>query len=295
MRKVKGLISIGIPFYNAENFLDFAICSVLNQTYTNWELFLLDDGSTDNSLSVIKKYEKDSRISVLSDGENKGLPTRLNQLSNLSNGKYYARMDADDVMFPTRLEKQYFFLENNCEIDIVGTGAIVIDANNTITGLRNVLTGQVKIKSVYEVLKKGLFIHPSVMGKSSWFKKNPYDIKLKRAQDLDLWARSIEGSKFHVLNEPLLFYREDALVSLNKALKANLYTIKIATKHQGKLSKVQFFEIYFKSYSKSFIYLVCNVLGLMKLLVNRRSIKLSTDESIRLASILSKSLIFRYI
>ncbi len=82
-------LCIGISFYNAGEFLDYAICSVLNQTYKNWKLLLLNDGSTDNSLDIAMKYQGDPRIEVLSDGENRGLIYRLNQLISLCESKYF--------------------------------------------------------------------------------------------------------------------------------------------------------------------------------------------------------------
>ena len=79
---INQLVSIGIPFYNAEKYLDYAIRSVINQSYSNWELILIDDGSTDRSLEIAKSFS-DKRIKVLSDGENKGLILRLNQLTEI--------------------------------------------------------------------------------------------------------------------------------------------------------------------------------------------------------------------
>jgi len=108
------MISIGISIYNAEKYLVDAINSVLEQTYENWELVLVDDGSTDNSLKIAQEFAiKDNRIRVISDGLNKKLPARLNQIINEAKYDYIARMDADDVMHPQRLEKQLQFLEKN--------------------------------------------------------------------------------------------------------------------------------------------------------------------------------------
>ena len=104
------LVYVGIPFYNAEKYLDYAIRSVLNQTYTNWKMTLIDDGSTDSSLALARKYTSDTRVKVISDGRNKGLVYRLNELVKLSDCKYFVRMDADDIMHPQRLEKQLRYL-----------------------------------------------------------------------------------------------------------------------------------------------------------------------------------------
>ena len=107
------LISIGIPFYNAEKYLKFAIQSVIAQSYQNWELILVDDGSSDNSLEIAQDFAlKDARIRVICDGKNRKLPYRLNQLILESKGDFIARMDADDIMHPDRLLIQLTYLKN---------------------------------------------------------------------------------------------------------------------------------------------------------------------------------------
>ena len=100
------MISIGIPIYNASNYLEDAIKSVLAQSFTDFELILIDDGSTDNSLEIAKSFT-DSRIKVISDGENRKLPYRLNQIIQLAKHGYIARMDADDLMDCDRLKIQF--------------------------------------------------------------------------------------------------------------------------------------------------------------------------------------------
>ena len=97
------LVSIGMPVFNCEKTLIPAVNSILNQTYSNWELFLLDDGSKDKTLEIANSF-KDSRIKVIVDGLNKKLPSRLNQAIEMSQGKYFARMDGDDISYPERLQ-----------------------------------------------------------------------------------------------------------------------------------------------------------------------------------------------
>src|SRR5690554_372042 len=141
------MITIGIPFYNDEHFLDFAIQSVFNQTYTDWKLILISDGGTDGSLSIARSYEKDPRVTIISDGENRKLPYRLNQIAQLSTTKYLARMDADDIMHPERIEKQLEILQKNPDIDVLGTNAYSIDDENNIQGVRmDMNNGNYKLK-----------------------------------------------------------------------------------------------------------------------------------------------------
>ena len=106
------LVSIGISVYNCQATIGSAFRSILNQTYENWELILIDDGSQDDTLTIIKQFN-DDRIRIYSDGRNRGLPGRLNEAVALSQGKYFARMDGDDICYPTRLASQVDFLEKN--------------------------------------------------------------------------------------------------------------------------------------------------------------------------------------
>lgn len=196
------LVTVAIPFYNAQRHLAEAIESVINQTYQDWNLILLDDGSTDDSLAIAKKYAStDDRISLLSDGENKNLGYRLNQISLEVKTKYLARMDADDIMHPNRLSRQIEILENNNEIDVLGTNAYIINLDSQVIGIR-FLPIKDKIKSV-----EG-FIHPTIMAKTNWFLNNPYDERAVRLEDFELWMRTKSENNFKMLLEPFLYYRE---------------------------------------------------------------------------------------
>lgn len=283
MRSKTALVSIGIPFYNSEQYLDFAIRSVFNQTYANWELFLLDDGSTDESLIIAKRYKNDSRVSVISDGENKGLPFRLNQLSDFANGKYYARMDADDIMFPERIEIQLKCLESNSEIDVLGSSAISIDHLNNIVGRRS--SSNKKICKRKEIINNGCFLHPSVMGKSRWFEKNKYNVKYLRAQDLELWVRTVENSSFHVCEQPLLFYREVGVPTFKKysqsmAMVFNIYNQYISNKN---------ISFYIRLGLKLIVYYVFSVFQKTDFLIRMRSKELKNPTFY--LSILQKSIL----
>ena len=114
------LVTILMPVYNAELYLKRAIESILNQTYKNIEFLIINDGSTDNSLAIIKSYS-DKRIVLIENDKNSGLIYSLNIGLKKASGKYIARMDADDISYPTRIQKQCAFMENHNEIGILGT------------------------------------------------------------------------------------------------------------------------------------------------------------------------------
>lgn len=228
------MISVGIPFYNSEKYLSIAIQSVISQTHFDLELILIDDGSSDNSLSIAKEFQKkDERIRLISDGKNKKLPYRLNQLIAESKGDFIARMDADDIMHPKRLEMQLDFLKNNINFDLVSSGLISIDNNNQVKGFRCV------DELYYDFITPKLsypVVHPSIMARKSWFERNQYSEKYPRAEDFELWTRSIRNNDFKmaVLPDLLLYYREEGNLSLDKIINSYKDTLKIYLQYHSK-------------------------------------------------------------
>ena len=162
-------VTIGIPFYNAEQTLAEAIRSVFAQTYTDLELLLLDDGSSDGSLAIAHAI-RDPRVTVLSDGRNLGLARRLNQIAQLANGEYNARFDADDLMHSTRIARQVAFLDANPEYDIVDTGMFTIDKDNTVHGKRFCLP---LTTDPVAWLERGVMNHSAVIGRTAWVSPQP--------------------------------------------------------------------------------------------------------------------------
>ena len=198
------VLTIGLPFYNNRSTLELALKSIFAQTYQDWELILLDDGSTDGS-SALAASIKDPRVRLFSDGTNKGLIYRLNQIAQLAEGKYLARMDADDLMDPERLEKQVSYLLAHPDVDLVDTGTWSIDEQGKPRGKR----GLEPINTNPEhILRHAMLLHASVVGKRSWFLSNPYDKDFIRAEDYELWCRTHAHSKFARIAEPLYIVRE---------------------------------------------------------------------------------------
>lgn len=265
------MITIGLPFYNDEKYLELAIRSVLKQSFTDWTLILLDDGSTDGSLKIAQQYaSKDKRIQLISDGENKHLAYRLNQLAQLSQTKYLARMDADDIMHPKRIETQLEILEAHPEIDVLGTNAYSIDEQNNVQGIRMLYD----FKEAKLIDVKG-FIHPTIMAKTAWFSANPYDTKMVKAQDYELWQRTCDSSKFRVYTVPLLFYREFGKDFYKKYYKGRRSMFYVARK----LNNIKSYLIFIRYYFKGMIFLVFNILGIEGLLIKKRN--LAINESVK--------------
>lgn len=210
------LITVGIPFYNNQTTLAGAIRSVFAQTYQNWELLLVDDGSSDASVEIAKSIQ-DIRVRVITDGQNRGLGWRLNQIAQSAKGEYLARMDGDDLMHPQRLEFQLKYLTQNPGVDIVATGVYSLNQDNQIQGIRG-LEDLTEMSTKKVLLNKGLIIHPTVMATREWFRRYPYDISYPRTQDRELWCRVANTSCFAKIAKPFYFYRE-SLINPQKYLK----------------------------------------------------------------------------
>lgn len=200
------LVSVILPVYNGGPDLSLAIQSIEKQTYKNWELILMDDGSTDGSLDLMKEFI-DPRIKLFSDGVNKGLSQRLNEAVSKTKGQYIARMDADDIAFSERLEVQVNFLQKNKDIDLVGCRAVAFRGNGDVIGLLPFTTDH---KSMTAQIWRNIPLpHPTWMGKASWFKENPYAYpEVRRSEDQELLLRTHSFSQFACLPDVLFGYRQ---------------------------------------------------------------------------------------
>jgi len=212
-------ISVVMSVFNGGDYLRKSIESILNQSYLNFEFIIIDDGSTDTSLEIIKSY-KDNRI-VLINRKNKGFITSLNEGIEKSKGKYIARMDADDISFPSRLEKQFDFIEKN-NLDICGGHYLLINKNGKINGL-NVVPTSHKMCTL-SLFFKVPFAHPSVMIRKQFLDENSLEYgqsSYKIAEDLDLWLRMHRcGARFGNVDSTVLKYRihSDSLTKVNNTL-----------------------------------------------------------------------------
>lgn len=256
-------VTIAIPFFNAEKFLSKAIESVIYQTYKDWSLILIDDGSIDGSLDIAKHYASiDERIRVYSDGCRKNLGARLNEVPFLVDSLYLARMDADDIMHPLRLEKQIDVLSRFPEIDVLGTNAYTIDDKDFVVGIR------LNPINIEELVKVDSFIHPTIIAKTEWFRNNQYDVNANRIEDVELWFRTSQNNNFQILIEPLFFYREFGNRYYSKYLLAQKSKEYIETKYP----KNRFWNSFFKlNYCKFLLYYVFNIFKSEAFFINRRN------------------------
>lgn len=184
-----------------------SIHSILNQTYQDFEFIIVNDAPERKELQhILERFnEQDQRIVLLSNKKNRGLPVSLNKGINRARGKYIARMDADDISFPERLEKQFIFLENNEEIFLIGTKVISIDENGKEIIMRSSRTVEDPEKVEKTLLKKNCFYHPTIMAHN---KNIIYRPKMMYVEDYDLYLRLLfEGKKLANLPDKLLYCR----------------------------------------------------------------------------------------
>lgn len=247
------LISVIMPCYNAERFINESVESILNQTYTNFEFIAIDDASTDKTYSILQDYSaKDNRIILIKNEKNLRLIKTLNKAISIAKGQYVARMDADDVSRLDRFEKQIQFLQSNPKIDIVSTGYYVIDENGKLISKK--LPRQYLAKSC--LFASFFYVpigHPEIMGKALIFKENPYleEECALHTEDYELWSRLLRKD-YHLMNinECLLYYR------INSNSVSRLYT---AEQDKNFLICVQ---SHFRKYSnKSFPEHIVRILG----------------------------------
>jgi glycosyltransferase involved in cell wall biosynthesis len=213
------LISIGMSVRNNVKTLATAVRSILQQSYRNWEMLLIDDGSTDGTLAVAKNFA-DPRVQMITDGRNQGLPARLNQAVRLARGIYFARMDGDDVAYPERLEKQIAYLRQHPEVDLLATRAITFGRGGVALG--GFPGGETHTQICRRPRAGFHFLHPTWMGRVEWFRANRYRADVLKSQDQDILLRTYRHSRFACLPEPLLGYREEKL-SLGKNLITRYY------------------------------------------------------------------------
>lgn len=240
--KKRPLVSVIMGVYNSQGTLSEAVMSILNQTYSNFEFLICDDGSTDDSLKLLGNFS-DKRIKILRNEVNRGLAFSLNKCLVASSGAYVARMDADDVAFPDRLETQLSFLEKNKNIDVVGSSVTVWDGN-AIIGMRN----YPEFPAIENIVSSNPFAHPTIM-----MKKTVYDIlggyrvdaSTKRAEDLDLWFRLFRGGfKGYNIQTPLLRYTERNSDFQKRSLSAAIGIAKVYLNGYKMLGISKIYKVY---------------------------------------------------
>jgi glycosyltransferase involved in cell wall biosynthesis len=223
-------ISVVMSVYNGEKYLAEAINSILQQTYSDFEFIIIDDGSTDGSLKIIRQFVRDESRIVLISRENKGLVKSLNEGIRLSKGEYIARMDADDISMPNRFEKQVKLMERE-ELHVCGCHFYVVDENNRYKSTRILSTSSVLNKFI--LCRTVPFAHGSVMIRKEFIVINRLLYGMTnyyKAEDYALWLEfNNKGARISNVNDFLFKYRD---------LDGSLSKQKMNSEHAYALSKI---------------------------------------------------------
>jgi glycosyltransferase involved in cell wall biosynthesis len=270
-------VTIGLPFHNSLRTLPTTLRSIFAQSLGDWQLILVDDGSTDGSGELAESVD-DPRVAVIRDGVNRGLAARLNELAWRAETEFLCRMDADDLMHPERLRRQVEYLRRHPEVDVLGTQAISIDEEGRLRGLR-ARRRQAPDYGPGAVLKSSPHIHPTVMARTAWFREHPYSEEYPRAEDRELWCRVAATARLATMPEPLLFYREPRRVLLRNYVGSCRSDRRIFRRYGPALvGRVATTVLVARSHLKEICYRAAAAVELEHLLVSRRSVPLTAHE-----------------
>lgn len=200
-------VDIILPVYNSEKYLASAINSILGQTFSDFNLYVIDDCSTDNSLSALQAYS-DSRIKIVTNSQHRGISYSLNKGLSISKENLIFRMDADDISLPERLESQIQFMQKHPYIFACGSDTELIDEHGRVYGYRETKHGDQRIKIALFFGETSL-AHPAVVMRASHIKKFhlQYSSNYLYAEDYELWCRCSHFSTYENISSPLIQYR----------------------------------------------------------------------------------------
>ena len=198
-------VSVIFPVYNGEKYVREAFQSILDQTFEDFELIVIDDGSTDNSFEILSQF-KDPRIRLLRNEKNQGIIFTLNKAISEAKGEFLARMDADDISDPKRFAVQLSFLEKNPSVGVCGTMMKLVNSNKI---QKRRFFEPESVKAAF--LMTNQLVHPSVMMRRDLFSTSEiYSDIYPHAEDYALWISLLPKTKICVLHEVLLNYRTHA-------------------------------------------------------------------------------------
>ena len=236
--KKQTLVSILMPVYNAEEYLSKTLESVKSQTYKTWELFAIDDWSTDKSYNILLDFaKKDKRVKVYRNGKHRGVAGAANLALSMIKSDYVARMDADDLMHPERIEKQLKFLKNHKNVVVVGSQCVLIDKKDQRIGEKRF---PLKDKDIYKMIFRSIPLQqPSMMINRSLLPEDfiAYDQSQNTAEEVELLFKLFEHGEAANLPDFLHFYRlHDKNTSLKDPKKTFYLTFLTRLKYAHKIS-----------------------------------------------------------
>jgi glycosyltransferase involved in cell wall biosynthesis len=262
------LVTIGLPVYNAGRFLMGALQSVFAQSCEDWELIVVDDGSTDDAWEVVE-HISDPRVRAIRDGVHRGLAARLNQIVSLARGQFIARMDADDMCHPERIERQIRFLKKHPEIDAISSSLAVLDRKGRFSGWRLAQPDHAAICA--HPLKGFRFVHAATLARAEWARRNRYNEHNSRCEDWELLSRTSQNSRFANLTDCLYFYREYDSFSLLKYVHRKITQSTAEIREVARYGFVNVAVSTIRHFSHIGIYAIATAFAAQGTLIRRRS------------------------
>ncbi len=233
---MKPEVSVILPVYNGARFLREAIQSILDQTFSDFELIIINDGSTDQSEEMVLSFS-DKRIRYVKNHHNMGLIATLNKGLEMASGTYIARMDCDDISLPLRFEKQVEYFRSHPEVGLIGS--CFIQFNGEQRRLKKLPLTHNEIKA--SLLFHSVVAHPTVMWRKSISDEHHllYELNFPNAEDFRFWCKMSDVTELANMEEPLLLYRiHDQQISIRKADEKEESVRRIQT---SQLEKLQIF------------------------------------------------------
>ncbi len=262
------ILTIGLPVYNAGPFLRDCLRSVFAQSWSDWELVVADDGSTDESLSILEGID-DPRVRLVGPNSHQGLGACLNRITTNARGRYIARMDADDMMHPSRLERQLRVLQDRPDLDGIGCGMVILDRNLEPVGVQ--LNPAEHAGICADPLGGIRLAHGTFVGRAEWFRSHPHNDNSHGCEDWELLFSTFPKSRFANLPEPLYFYRELDSFSVPKYLRRQLRASAFSWRHgRDRFGTASTAWECGKRFARACLYASAGALGMAELLVKRR-------------------------
>jgi glycosyltransferase involved in cell wall biosynthesis len=268
-----------MPVRDCEATIETAIRSILNQSHRHWTLFLMEDGSKDQTLALAEKYQSDERVRVVADGRSLGITARLNQAIKLSGAhEYIARMDGDDVSYPERLERQLAILEADPQLDLVGSPILVFSDSGVALGRRRVPSQHAEI---CRSPGSGFgMAHPTWCGRREWFERFGYDERAYGCEDQDLLRRSWRSSRFANISDILLGYREHG-IRLGATIRTRRSTVGSVARTEGGWTSTATLRAALEQAGKGIAEAVASALNQDQAVLRRRRQGLSDQDRLR--------------
>lgn len=244
-------ISVIMPVFNCENYLNESIESILNQTFRDFEFIILNDGSFDKSDEIIKEYQKSDDRIIYFKQESQGITKSLNKCIKKSRGIFIARMDADDICHVDRFSNQLHYLDANPEVDILGCQANTINKSGRIINFIKRPLDDYQIK--WDLIFSTPLIHPSLMIRKKIFKNFGYfDESLPFGQDIAYWRKISPMVVFNNLPEKLINYRIPDKLDIIKQGKQRITRMKSNHGYIYNVTKVKIHPIFFTQFTDLF-------------------------------------------